>query len=66
MSILSSPLGGVTLTGDDATAFLRQIEEGPPNDLAKPAMERGSDLLRQYQAKGVVTIILGKETNDAA
>jgi len=53
MSIESRPFGGVTLTGEDARAFIRWMEsDEPPPPAAVEAMRRGEELVRQFVETG--------------
>ena len=46
MAIHSHPFGSVRLTGDDASAFLRQIGEAePPHTFQRQMMEKRDDML---------------------
>ena len=45
MSIYSQPFGGVTLTGEDAAAFLRQIDKPAPDEACE-AVKRGVLMVR--------------------
>jgi hypothetical protein len=58
MAIVSSPFGGVTLTGEDAAAFRRQVVEAAPNPLALESVRRGLALARQIKDSGVARISL--------
>jgi hypothetical protein len=51
--IRSTPFGGVTLTGEDAAAFLRQIEEpdGEQVRRAQQSLEHGLKLLREFEER---------------
>lgn len=46
----------ITLSGDEARAFLRQIEEGQPTEAARKSLEHGRKPLFNILGKGYVTI----------
>lgn len=56
MSVQSSPFGGITLTGEDAKAFSRQIRYGRPKRAARETFERGRRLVEEYNRLGYAVI----------
>src|SRR5947207_899483 len=56
MAIRTSEFGGWHLSGDDAKAFRKQIEEAGPNPLGQEAIRRGLPLVKEYIEKGYATI----------
>jgi len=52
MTIETSTFGGWTLSGEDARAFLEQIENSKPNPLAKAAMKRGDEIYKKWKETG--------------
>ena len=63
MAIASSTFGRVTLTGDDARKFKRQVTFGRPKAVAKANVEQGVKLARDFRANGrrlVLTVPSGK------
>ncbi len=59
MSVKTSTFGGVELTGQDASKFVRQFTYGRPKKEAVESAKRGKSLLKQYRNSGVVKITLG-------
>lgn len=55
--IESNPMGGVKLTGADADAFIKQIEQPAPHAAIESA-KRGAALLDEFRRDGVVRISL--------
>ena len=51
MAIKSSTFGGVKLSGKDAARFIRHMNEDPPNEKVKQALERGRKLLEMVNAR---------------
>lgn len=49
MAIYSSPFDSTVLTGEDAIAFMRQIQDETPNEAAQKTAEAGYRLLRRYR-----------------
>lgn len=45
MTVKSTPFSPVELTGEDATRFIRHINEDKPNPKAQQALDRGRQLL---------------------
>jgi hypothetical protein len=56
MAIHSNFLGSVTVTGDDAKAFTRQIARGRVSQAAIEAVKNGRKLLAEYDKKGFATV----------
>lgn len=54
MAIKTSTFSGWQLSGKDADAFLKQINNPKPNPLAKAAFERGRKAAEEYLANGYV------------
>ena len=52
MAITSNTFGRVTLTGDDAKKFKRQVTFGRPKAAAKANVEEGVKLAREFRANG--------------
>jgi hypothetical protein len=52
MAITSSTFGSVTLTGEDAKKFKRQITFGKPKAGAKESVRRGVELAREFRESG--------------
>lgn len=50
MAIQSNAFGRVTLTGEDAKKFKRQVTFGRPKASAKENVERGVKLVREFRA----------------
>lgn len=55
MAIKTSTFSGWRLSGKDADAFLKQINNPVPNPLAEIAIARGRPLAEEYLAKGYAT-----------
>ncbi|MCO5129276.1 MAG: hypothetical protein M9932_01760 [Xanthobacteraceae bacterium] len=59
MSIHSNSFGRVTLTDEDAKKFRNQVAYGKPKQVAKDSMQRGVEIVRQFnENKGRVTVSL--------
>ena len=58
MPIDSRPMGGVTLTGADATAFLDWVRTGLPNPIARETCRRGVEAAREFKKRGKVSFII--------
>lgn len=58
MAIKTSTFSGWQLSGKDAEAFLRQINDPTPNPRAQAAIKRGQGLAAEYLATGQVKIRL--------
>lgn len=56
MAIKTSTFSGWQLSGKDAIAFIKQIEDSKPNPSAKMAIKRGQKLAEEYINKGFVFI----------
>lgn len=53
MAIKSNPFGGVELSDEDATAFLRQVEAGPTDEqrrIIAEAIKRGRELVLEMMS----------------
>ncbi len=57
MAIKSSTFGGVTLTGEDAQQFLKQIKHGRPKKSAAQVLAQGRQMMKEFDKKGYVTIV---------
>lgn len=55
MAIKTSTFSGWRLSGKDADAFLKQINDPMPNPLAQAAIARGRPLAEEYLSKGYAT-----------
>ena len=55
MAVKTSTFSGWRLSGNDADAFLNQINDSAPNPLAQAAVARGRSLAEEYLAKGYAT-----------
>jgi hypothetical protein len=55
MAIKTSTFSGWRLSGKDADAFLKQIDNSEPNPLAQAALKRGFSLAEEYLEKGYVS-----------
>jgi hypothetical protein len=60
MSIKSSAFGGVTLTGDDAKKFLKQVRNGRPSLAASESARRGSAMVAAIQKSGSLSFVIEK------
>ena len=56
MAIKTSTFSGWRLSGKDAEAFLKQIDNPEPNPAAESALERGRPIAEEYLAKGYAII----------
>jgi len=54
MAIKTSIFSGWRLSGSDADAFLKQIDNPAPNSCAQTAVKRGRPLAEEYLSKGYV------------
>lgn len=52
MAVKTSPFTGWRLSGKDAEAFVRQIDESRPNIRAQEALLRGRAICKQMAEKG--------------
>jgi hypothetical protein len=62
MAVKTSPFTGWRLSGKDAEAFVRQIDESRPNVRAQEALSRGRALCKQMAEKGYSSVNPKKET----
>ena len=60
MAITSHPFGRVTLTGDDAEEFAKQVRHGRANQAARDAVSDGRTMVREFKSKGKVSLTLPK------
>ena len=56
MAIKTSTFSGWRLSGKDADAFIKQINDPAPNFCAQAAVKRGQKLADEYLSKGYVSI----------
>ena len=56
MAIKTSTFSGWRLSGKDADAFMKQVNDASPNSYALNASARGKELAEEYFVKGYVTI----------
>lgn len=56
MSIQSHAFGRVTLTGEDARKFKRQMTHGKPKKAAVESVKRGVEFSRVFQKEGRVVL----------
>lgn len=56
MSVKTSTFGGVTLSGEDAKQFLRQVKYGRPKRAAVEAAKEGEKMLKELNKKGHVVV----------
>lgn len=61
MAIKTSTFSGWRLSGKDAEAFLKQVNNPVSNPAAQAAVKRGKKLAQDYLAKGYAVISLGKQ-----
>lgn len=61
MAVHSTVFGGIKLSGDDAKAFKRQVDEAKPNPLAERAYREGRDLVEGYRTDGFVKITIDRK-----
>lgn len=54
MAIKTSTFSGWRLTGEDANAFEKQVENNSPSPFASAALERGKPLAEEYLANGYI------------
>mgnify|MGYP001250933172 CR=1 FL=1 len=52
MAITSNAFGRVTLTGEDAAKFKKQVTYGRPSKAAIETAKRGATMSKQLQANG--------------
>ena len=60
MTIKSHPFGRVTLTGDDAKEFAKQVLHGQANQAAEDAIRNGRIMVKEFKRTGKVNITLSK------
>ena len=60
MAIKSHPFGRVTLTGDDAKEFAKQVLHGQANQAAEDALRKGRIMVKEFKSTGKVNITLSK------
>ena len=60
MAIKSHPFGRVTLTGDDAKEFTKQVLHGEASQAAKDAVREGCMMMSEFRRTGKVTFTLSK------
>ena len=58
MSVHTSVLGGVRLTGQDAKKFRNQVTYGRPNKAAGKGLEEGTRLVKEYNERGFARITI--------
>jgi len=56
MSVKTSVFGGITISGNDAKAFDRQVTHGRPKQAARDSYARGKSLVDEFNRKGYATI----------
>ena len=61
MAIKTSTFSGWRLSGKDADAFLKQINDPAPNSSAQSPIARGRPLAEEYLAKGYATFTSPKK-----
>lgn len=61
MAVKTSPFTGWRLSGRDADAFVKQIDESHPNVYAQDALVRGRALCKEMSEKGYSLITPNKE-----
>jgi hypothetical protein len=64
MAIKTSTFSGWRLSGNDADAFLEQVNTAMPNPLAQAALNRGRKLMAEYDKQGYVTLRSRKNSNE--
>lgn len=60
MAIMSNAFGRVTLTGNDAKKFKKQVTYGRPSKAAIETAKRGAILSRDLKANGKLTFKVTK------
>ncbi|UJW82282.1 hypothetical protein [Hydrogenophaga sp. SL48] len=60
MAIRSTPLGSVTVSGDEAKALTRQLVYGRSTRAAMAAAKNGRQLVRSFDVRGSVLIHLSR------
>jgi hypothetical protein len=61
MSVHTSILGGVRLTGQDAKKFRDQVTRGRPSKAAGKGLEEGTRLVKEYNANGFARISIKRK-----
>jgi len=61
MTIVSNPLGSVTVTGDDAVAFRRKVSHSRGTKAAAESVAHGRKLVAEFALKNVVSVELKPE-----
>ncbi len=56
MGVRSTVFGGVTLTGEDADKFIKQVRHGRVKPAAVTALAKGRKMTKEMDRKGYVTI----------
>lgn len=56
MAIKTSTFSGWRLSGKDADTFLDQVNNAKTNPLAQKSLERGRELMAEYDKNGYVSI----------
>ena len=56
MALQTSPFSGWRLSGKEAEAFLEQVNQAQSNPLAQASLDRGRQLMAEYDQKGYVTL----------
>ncbi len=56
MAIKTTPFSGWHLSGKEAEAFIKQVEDTTPNPSAKLAIENGQELAKEYIKKGYIVL----------
>lgn len=62
MAVKTSTFTGWRLSGEDAEAFLKQLDESQPNVRAQEALSRGRALCKQMAEKGYSSVNPKQET----
>ena len=58
MSVKTSIFGSLQLSGNDASQFVKQMQQAKSNPIAQKALDNGRELLRDFQASGRVAVRL--------
>jgi hypothetical protein len=56
MAIKTSTFSGWQFTGEDAEAFLKQVNDPAPNPLAQNTIRRGEKLAKEFLENGFVRV----------
>jgi hypothetical protein len=62
MAVKTSPFTGWRLSGRDADAFSKQVNESRPNERAQESLMRGRALCKQMEDKGYSSVNQNKAT----